>query len=144
MTPSDSQLVNRCEVGGSFQFFHRTTRQQHMKKTKQQRKRRYTFHFLKFTFPLSLNRLHPKQSSLVVHVVRPTERPPPEFPDSRSNPRSYPLKARYAGLLSGSGSPSLAGFSRQTGLVQAQSVMDKFVLLTCLNHSSSVWTDIEC
>lgn len=103
MTPFDSQLVNRCEVGGSFQFLRRTTRQQHMKKTKQQRRRRDTFHFLKFTFPLSFNRLHPQQSSLVVHVVCPTERPPPEFPDSRSNLRSYLLKARYAGLLSGSG-----------------------------------------
>lgn len=42
------------------------------------------------------------------------------------------------------GAPSLAGFGRQAGLVQAQSVMDKFVLLTCLDHTSSVWTDIEC
>lgn len=39
------------------------------------------------------------------------------------------------------GAPSLAGFSRQAGLIQAQSVMDKFVLLTCLDHSSSAWTD---
>lgn len=76
-------------------FLSRTTRQQHMKK-KQRRRRTDTFHFQKFTFPLSFNRLRPQKSSVVVH-------PPPEFPDIRELPnlRSYLLRARYVSTLPG-------------------------------------------
>lgn len=70
-----------------------------MKKKLQRRRRkgrrkRDTFHFQKFTFPLSFNRFGTQHSLLVVCVVRQTQRPLPEsfhlreVPNLRDHARS--------------------------------------------------------
>lgn len=46
--------------------------------------------------------------------------------------------SRVEADVSCSGDTSLAGFCGEAGLVEAQGVMDKLVLLTCLDHTTSV------